>query len=256
MAKELIISPAANDMARKKNSDAEVALLKQLEKSVLVDVVLPPDMPKEDFNVALSAVCKTFVKSHVKEEAMFLVLGELLLIAGAHPELYQPKYETLDAFIESLEQSFGVGRSTCYDAKKAALRWGKVIEIDRFPKIGRVKLAIVSKAVPVGDEGKATARKLLEICETKPAKDVLDYCYEKGYLAPGEASGSKFSFTLNKKQHKIFTKWFGDPRVHAVCESSQTADILEHMIQECEIEWIEKGEAAMKEREDSVSAAS
>lgn len=252
---ELIVSSTASGVARKKINESEDALLRELGKAdITVDVVVPDDIKPDEFKVALSAVCKTFAKANIKATVMYFVLGRLMQVAEQHPDVYEKNFAKHEDFVIAIEGEYGVGRSTCFEARKAVARWGLIIETARFEKIGRAKLKLISKAVPKGDEKSATATKLLKMAEDKTEEELAEYCYEKGYLERGEAQGGHFNIPANKKQVKIFKAFFANPKIQAVCESSSAADILEHMIEEVKQEWIDKGEAALAEAKEEAKA--
>ena len=256
MPQEMIVNSVAVEMKKKKASPADQKLLQDLVRSTSVTEAIPDDIKAEDFHDATRVVCMGIARSQLITDGLMPFLGRLLSVAKERPELWNKKYEKHEDYLSSLTQTYGVGRTTLFDARKLYSRWGKVLEPSRFEAIGRVSLMVITRAVPRGDEGKATARKLLDIGESKTVRELVDYCVDKGYLEKGEAAGGSFSFPCNQKQAKIFHKFFGDDRVHAYCESSHAADILEHMVEECIQEWIEKGEAIMEERAGKVVEAS
>lgn len=256
MPQELITqAEIASTVAQKPPTDAEKRILKKLsEDQVTVEVCIPEDIGKTDFNVTLSAVCKTLVKAHLQEEILMPALGRLLQVATEHPELYQTEeIPTFEDFVAEIGKTYGVGRSTCYDARKLASRWGHVIDVEQFRKIGRVKMQIVSKAVGKGDEGKAYVKKLLEVAATGTAENLKDFATTKGYLSSGESEGTFFKIGCNKAQARRFRRWFDNPAVKAFAGSEGEAEILDHMIEECSNEWLEKGQAILEEQKESES---
>jgi hypothetical protein len=242
MPEDIILTTAAT-VARKKWTPEEEDLVKELTRPrAQIDVLIPNDMDSDKFELALSAVSRVIVKATMQREAMFPVLGRLLLVASLNPELWNKKFERFEDFRLSLADRFGLGRQTSYDALNYARRWAGVLPPSDYVSVGRRKLKMISQSIGVGDEGKATARKLLEFAKENTEAALGEKLDKDLHVSRGSNEGAYFKFPCSKKQQKLFDQWFADPRVQAVCGSERVADILEHMQEECTVEWITRGE--------------
>jgi hypothetical protein len=77
-------------------------------------------------------------------------------------------------------------------------------------------------------------------------REFREYAEQRGFIEKGEMTGAVFSFTTNRARLKIFQEFFGDGRVHSVVGASAYDQILERLIQEAKVEWLEQGEQQMK----------
>ena len=248
---ELILGNVAVVAANKKYTDKEKDTIEALTKSgAVIEVVIPDTIESSDFETALSAVCKVYVKAEMQKETMFPVLGRLVSIASKNPEL-RKKFDTFDAFLDSIESRFGVGRSTCYEAKNFVERWIAVLPPEEYKAVGRVKLKLISQAISKGAEDQKSAKEAITFAKENTAEALEDYLDKKHHTGKGSTTGAVMKIASNKKQNKIFVKWFDDPRVAAYCGSDDMADILEHMIEECKGEW----EIAGQEKIDKLAAS-
>ena len=246
MSEELIPSNIAADIRRKKVTDEEKTLLARVSRANTLEEVFPDDIKPSDFALGVRAVCTGLGRAEAAKNTLMPALGRLMYLAQQFPELWNTKYETYESYVDSLYVTFGASRSTCYEARKNYERWGKVLTVAQFEAVGRTGVKLLNKAVPRGDEAKATPRKLVDMLVKDTVAKVKEYCQDKGLITADEATGGFFRFPCNKKQLKIFKKFFGDGRIHAYVESGHVAEILEAMIAECEQTWIEKGEEAME----------
>jgi hypothetical protein len=243
MPQELIVNTAAVAFSKKKYTDKEVALMKEIEKNPTgIEVVIPDTISADEFDVALSAVCKVIVRAQLQTESLMPVLGRLLFIASKNPELYSKKFESFGDFRESIQERFGVGRSTCFEAQAFCERWSAIIPADQFKEIGRVKMNLISKAVAKGKEGLKKSVALIEAAKEMTIKELGAFCEKEGYFDAGSTTGSYIKFECNKAQQKRSGKFYDDPRVHAVCGTDDQATIHDMMIQECSNEWFMAGQ--------------
>lgn len=235
MPQELIINPVAYAYRDEKQSPSEMKRVRRfMETGANIDSLIPDDIGASEYQEDLRAACVAIARSQLISEAVMPVLGRLLVVASEHPELYSDQHESWSAFMESISQTYGLGRSTLYEARRMYERWAGVLGVGEFEQIGRVSLNLLSKAVPRGDEGKATAKKLIEKAKQVTSAALRKFCVDKGYLEAGEDSGGYFSVPCNKRQLKLFNQWFKDARVQSRVGSGAAAEILEAMIGECQ----------------------
>lgn len=255
MQEDIILTTAVTVM-KKKYTDQEEALIKQITSpKAKIEVLVPEDMSAEAFDVAISAVSKVLVRATMQKEAMFPILGRLLYVAEKNPELWNKKHEKFKEFRLSLADRFGLSRSTSYDALEYARRWYGVLPPGDFTSVGRVKTMMISKYIGKGDEDKATARKLFEFSKDHTAEELDAKLDELLHTGKGASAGAFLKIPCNKKQLKAFLAFFGDPRIHAVCESGKSSDILEHMIEECSGEWFAQGEQLVEAAQEAAQQA-
>jgi hypothetical protein len=244
---ELVINTVAASLDEYTQKEAK--LIKEIQKpGASFEVTLPDDMDAEAFDVAVSAVSKVLVRAQLLGESMLPVLGRLLFIAQKNPDLWKDQHESFTAYRLSLADRFGVGKQTSYDALNYATRWGAALTPEEFKPIGRVKLAMLSKVIGKGKEAQVSTRKLLDFAKEHTAAELEKHLISKGLVEAGEQTSAHFPLACNKKQLKIYLKFFDDPRIHAAVGSSKYSDILETMVAECAIEWIAKGEHLLSQQ--------
>lgn len=243
---ELILGNVAV-MVSQDYSSKEKAVIKELSQGAVIDVVIPDTIEASDFHVALDAVCKVIVRAEMQKESLIPALGRLLYIASTHPELYQDKYETFDDLVASLGQRFGVGRSTCFDAKAFWGRWSTVLPSEEYKTVGRVKLKMLSQAIDKGKEAQKRSQNALAYAKEHTAAELEEYLEKEFHQPSGSTTGATFKFTSSKAANKRITKWFEDPRVAAYCGTDDVAAILELMIAECSGEWVIAGQQKIDE---------
>lgn len=245
---EDIILTTAVTVAKKKYTEPEEALIHELGKpSAKVDVLLPNDLDPEKFETALSAVSKVLAKNTLQREMMFTILGRLLFVAQSKPELWNKKYPHFEDFRLSLAERFGLGRQTTYDALEYAKHWSAALPPSEFLSVGRKKLKMIAKSIGKEDAGKATAKKAISFAMEHTAEELDEYLDEHLHSGRGSSEGTFIKFGANKKQEKIFKKWFGDPRVQAYFHSDQWSDMLEGMIESVKVDVEAEGERMILE---------
>lgn len=232
-------------------SSKEKSIIKELTQGATVDVVIPDNIDVAEFDVALSAVCKVIVRAEMQKESLIPVLGRLLYIASTHPETFKETYETFEALVASVGQRFGIGRSTCFEAKGFWERWSAVLPPEEYKTVGRVKLKMISGAVDKGKESQKSAAAAIQYAKEHTADELEEYLEEKFAVEKGSTTGAILKLASNKKQNKLFIKWFEDPRVAAFVGSDDMADILVAMIEYCSSEFFNQGQ----EKADALAAS-
>jgi hypothetical protein len=243
---ELIISHVAVTLLNEEYTGKEKSLIKELTKAgAAVDVVIPDTIEAADFEIALGAVCKVISRAEMQKEGLIPVLGRLLFVASEHLEALG--YETFDSLVASISMRFGVGRSTCFEAKGYWKRWSEVLAPEDYRAVGRVKLKMLSQAVDAGKEGQKRASAAVEFAKAHTANELEEYLDKEFHVTPGSATGAVLKIASSKAANKRIIKWFEDERVHAYCGTDDLADILEAMIGECQGEWQIAGQQKLDE---------
>jgi hypothetical protein len=247
---ELILNHVAVTLMAEEYSAKEKNLIKEITKSgSAVDVVIPDTIESADFEVALGAVCKVISRAEMQKEGLIPVLGRLLFVASEHLEALG--YETFDALVDSISSRFGVGRSTCFEAKGYWKRWAGFLPPEEYRAVGRVKLKMLSHAIDSGKEGQKRSSAAVEFAKEHTANELEEYLEKEFAVEKGSTTGAFLKIASSKKQNKIFIKWFEDARVAAFCESDDMADILEAMIEYCSSEFFNQGQ----EKADAIAAS-
>lgn len=246
MQEEVVLTTALA-LSKKKYTSEEEELVKAVTKpGAQIEVVLPADMDPKQFDVAISAVSKVIAKATLQAQAMFPVLGRLLFVAQEHPELWDKKFDKFEDFRIATADKFGLARQTSYDALQYAKRWMAVLPPEEFKTVGRVKLLSISKYIGKGDEGKKTARDLIEFAKEHTMDELDAHMDKKLHTGAGATKGAFFKYPCSKRQLKDHSSFFNDPRVHAVVGSEKWGDIQDALIAECKVEWLEKGDAMVE----------
>lgn len=254
MSEEVIVYPTAVITSRKKLTDPERDFISKAQRAESFASLVPDEIEAGDFRVGTSAACKAIAQNQVQYRMLFPLLGRLMLVARTRPELWQSEHETYEDYCIAIAEKYGVSRSTIYEARQAVDRWGKTLSIEDFKKVGRSNLKKISKAVVKGEEGKGTARKLLEIAGSSTGKELDEYIESKLHISPTENIGAYVRIPCNKKQESIINKWFADAQVQAEVGSEKPAEILTAMIEYCS-EWKAKaGDAERAGREPAAVA--
>ena len=243
---ESIIANVAAEVAKAELVPAEKKFMKLLEQNdVKVQVIVPEDINPEDFRGALSAICKSYAKAEYRRELLFPALGQIMLVAKAHKELWDQQHENYEKFVEATEAEFGVSRSTLYEARKAVERFGAVLDLEQFPLVGRHRLKICSGLVPKGAEKEATAKKLLKVAQTESSEKLEEFISANYHQSRSERVGTTFEIECNKKQASYYEKFFSNAKIQAYVGSDKAAAILDALIAECSQTWIDDGEEKM-----------
>jgi len=237
--------------------DSERKTLSKLTKpDVTVEILIPSDISADDYWETLGTYCHALGKSMAQTEFIMPVLGKLLLVAKDHPEIYKDKgLKTYEDFLGSIKEKFGVERSTCFEARKLAERWGDG-ELKDFAAIGRVKFQLINKLVPKGDEGKPNVKKLLEAAKGMSVEEFKDHLSKKGLMTRSESTGASINIQTSKRVYKDWQKFITTPEVVAKVGSEQPDKILDAMMQECLGEWINQGAEILKTQAEEEQAAS
>lgn len=253
---EIIVQSVGFEARRKRPSPEDGKLVDALiKKDATIESVIPDDISDEEFHRTLRAVSNTIVRAQMVSEGLMPVLGRLIAVARARPELWQTKHDTWEAFVGWIQATYGVCRATVFEVQRLATRWSGTVTTEQFEAVGRVKMGILSKVVGKGDEGKAATVKLIELASKSTAAEFIEALAKKGLIEASESTGSTgVKFPCNKRQFRDFNKWFNDARVQAFVGSGSWAEILDAMIAEVTTEWIEKGEAKLAA--ESTEAAS
>lgn len=193
-----------------------------------IDVVVPDSIDPKEWHAAADVVSRAYVRANKQQEALYPVLARLLLVAKTNSEIWQDGYEKFDDFLKAeFEARFDIARSSCYEAINWAERFGEIVPTEQFPAIGRLKARIISKAVPRGEEKKATAKKLLAMAPTVTAAELEEHIEENLHIEKGSARGAMLKVLCSKAQLKRFDRFFESAENQGYAETDNRAEMLE-----------------------------
>jgi hypothetical protein len=229
-------------------SESEMAILKKITKpDVTVEVIVPKEIDAEKFWEVLSITCQAYMKAEAQTSVLFPLLGRLLLVAKQNPESYKAKFETYEELIAAVGEKFGVGRTTCFEARRLADKWGPAeLEMHTYADIGRVKFKFLGSIVPSDAVSQGWVKGLLKKAGELTLKELREYCEDKGYAEKG-STGASIIMACSKRMLKDWRKFCKTPEVQAYCGTDDPAEILDHLMQECESEWLSAGAEKVKE---------
>jgi hypothetical protein len=247
MPQDVILSQVALQTANERITEAEAAILKQLSQAESVDVVVPETMSREDFRATLSAVCKSWVRAALRQQMLLPALGKLMVLAKAHPELWQDREDQpYEDFVAMIGDKFGVGRETCFAAKRLVTRWAEHLALTDWRQIGRNNLELINKTVPRGDERKPEAQALIAMAKHSTTAALAEHIEGKGLLEEGESRGGVIRITCSQTVYRMWLRFVQDDLVRAYCESDKPDLILRRCMEECQNEWIIRMKEALE----------
>lgn len=183
-------------------------------------LAVPDDMPPEEVLIAVKSVVSAMNKLDGWSDQLTPVLGALLARV-AKDRLWEPKYESLDAYEKAELHNSGRSRATIWKAKKVYESFPS-LPLDRFKDIGTEKLLIAAKAVPKDASPKQREKLLDKAAETPSVDEFREYVEQKsGMSSPGATKGAMFQLfgseeEINElKEHLAepgFTEFAGDER--------------------------------------------
>ena len=147
-----------------KLTDSQRDFVTQLSRpNTKIDVNIPTEIDPREWTKSAEAVCRACALNQMQGETLFTALGRLLVIAQDNKAIWEGRWETFEQFLEAeVITKYNIGRSTCFESIRVIKRWPDLPMAD-YRAIGRVKFKLLAKVIPVGDEDKATPKKLLEM---------------------------------------------------------------------------------------------
>ncbi len=200
-------------------------------------------------------VCRAYLRAELQQQALLPVLGRLLQIAKARPEIWNSKFASFRAFMtEGVPKKFGIEKSTAYEALQMATRFPD-LSVKEFQSVGRQNMRTLLQAVPKGEEEEPYAKKLMAKAVGMKTDDFRDLCEKDRKLEPGETSGAFLRLPCNKSQLKFIQKFLANPEFQAICGTDNPAKMLVYAIEEATTEWRAQGEEAEKPKHTNGLAA-
>lgn len=174
------------------------------------------------------------------------LIGRMLVVVQGYPELYrQAGYQTFDDFMsEGLEKLFGIPRSEAYELKKIATILPD-IDPQQCVALGTTKMGMIAKVVQQNNFNPEKTAGLMEYSKGKTIVGLRQDFEDKNWAGEGTLEFQNFIVTMAKASKIRLEEFLDRPEIQAYCESTSKGLILERMVQECELEWIGQGRAAM-----------
>ncbi len=234
----LQVLSSAVEQVKRPPTPAERRLLTELTApGAVVSSLIPDEIDADQFYSTIGVVCAALSRAVLQTEMLLPVLGRLLDITQQHPELYKDRgYETYEAFLDKLGETYGVSRSSCFEARKMVQRFPD-LTVSTYEKVGRVNMQILAKAIPPGDEKKPYAKKLIEKAAEWSAKELRQHCVDQNYIEAGETEGAYVHFACDKTRKRFIEKFLNDEDIQAFLETKDPGKMIARCIEESVTGW-------------------
>lgn len=218
---------------------ADQRLLTQImhSKDSTIATLVPEDVKQEDFDRYLSTFCRGFGKARSAMAVLKPLIGRLLVIAKNNPSYYKSQYETFDAFLDGIEERFGICRSECFEIIKIAQAW-PALDVDTYRKIGTVNLRIASKFSSQADAG---YQKVLDKAAASTVREFRQWAEETGRVNKGETIGATIVLSTTAEIANRWREFVNDAKNQGHCGTDNPGAILGCMMEECS-SWQSEGE--------------
>lgn len=210
-----------------------------LRPGAVIEAIIPKDPTSEQLWNTLSTCAKGVGYLQTRILRLRPIIGHILLLFQNTPSLYKDRgYRTFEDFLtKGVRGTLGLGRTTVYDALALARDWPQ-ISPERFARIGPKSMNII-KSFARGDE--ANIEKYLKLGEEMGTGELRRWAESRGLVNPGETVPYTIEIHANIEIYKEWRDFINDPRVQSHAGKAPW-QILRAMVQECWVEWIEKGE--------------
>jgi hypothetical protein len=196
---------------------------------------IPSDISVEDYWKRFSSLCRATGVMHRASMKLRPLMGRMLAIASDNPKYYREKgFKNWENFLGAIEQQFGVERSTAYDAMRI-FRAFPSLPPSKWESVGTTKLLTMATAMT---ENNSDYDHLLGIAESGPRSKIVEYLESHGYKTKAEMEGATIVIQTNRDIADHWEAFTTDGRVQSTCQTKHKAEILEHMMQECEGSWL------------------
>lgn len=236
-------------------SDQAQALLKELVRpGVKIDAIIPADATAEKLWDTLTICAQGYHLLQSRMDRLKPIIGKILLIFKDKPDLYtELGYRNFEEFRnKGVGEKLGLHRTTLWETQVIANDWPQLVaEPDRYTKIGRAKLNILSKYANGRD---ANAEALLKMASSMSTTEFRQYSEQRGLITPGQCLPATIVINCDVDTFRHWKHLVGDGRVHSVVGSAREDIILEAMIDNCRHEWIEEFDNEERNKQDEIKA--
>jgi hypothetical protein len=211
-----------------------------------ITMALPEDLDSVQTVKLLKAVSSLIGKVDASGTQLRAILGRLLVIVKANPEIYKSlKYETYSEFLtKEVVGKYRISRSTLYEAKKIAECFPD-LPVSRYQKLSCGSLLLLTKFTSQADNG---STKLLEKAEEMSYQDFREHVIEKGYLSSGDTVGATLSIKGSVRKINELKKFLKRPEIQAHVESADPLEILLAASREVDNEWTVQGNKILESK--------
>lgn len=207
---------------------------------VLGDDSTPDSISPEIALDALSAACKRLVAAKRMTSSLKLAIGKSLLVIQDHPELWSDRgYKTFDDFLtRGVYDLMSLPRSEAYQAKRLAEKWPH-LSSDEAESITFSKLCLISK---VTREDSPDSGRWLELAKSNSIDELKDVMANGGQVPREETDLSAITILCPIGLKRRWKKFTETPEVINYVGHPSAAAILDAMLGEVEVEWLQRGQ--------------
>lgn len=225
------------------------ALLKELMRpGVKIEAVIPANPTAQQLWATLATCTQGFRLLNSRLDRLKPIIGQILLLFKNKPSLYiELGYKSFEQFrAKGVGTELGLGKTTLWEAQVIANDWPQLVaEPDRYTKIGRAKMNIISKYAKGSD---ANAEAVLKTAEKMTTTELRQYSEQRGFIAAGECLPATIVINCNIATYQMWKRLTGDGRIHSIVGSAKDDAILVAMMENCSHEWIEMFEDNEREK--------
>jgi hypothetical protein len=220
-------------------STREQSILQNLlDGSNSLEVTIPDSASNVEIWEMLSVCCRAIGHLTKTSNRIKPMIGRLLLLIQQTPSVFKEQgFKSYNDFLENgVCHRLGLSRAHLFEAMSLSRKWPN-LSVERFAKIGSVKMNIVSRFT---NETHPSANRILDMAEKMSIEQLRGWAEKSKLIEAGEDSPEVITIASNKTVLGEWKEFSSDPRVHAVCGSAHPGTIFRHMIQEAH-SWLNNG---------------
>jgi hypothetical protein len=163
------------------------------------------------------------------------VIGSILLWARTHPEFYEARYPTYDAFItEYVCGIMGLGRTTLYAARRVAERLPG-LSADELAELGPTRAGVLAEMT---HSNNSDFPEMLAKARNSTATALQRWGVEKNLIGEGDLEQAVIMIRSNKAIDRRWREFIERSDVQDYCASEKGYLILEKLLMEAEGVWL------------------
>lgn len=221
-------------------ADSEKALLSALlsDDTLSVDIIIPKDVDQSTLEQALSVCSKVHGKMIKANMRLKPIIGRLLTVIQENPSIHEAMgYKSFDRFVtEKVPELTGMVRAEAYGCKRIVETFPS-ITIKDFNDIGYVNLLTLSG---ITSDGAPSRDKWFDAARNSTIEQLKAKAAEDGLIDPNDTEVAKISIVTSKTIASLWKQFSRDKKVQAFVGSKDPGHILEALISECYIEWLNR----------------
>ena len=202
----------------------------------LVSEQLTPDIAYD----ALIGACKRLTLARKVISSLKLTIGKALLVIEQHPDTYLSRgYKNFDDFLSrGVQDAFGLPRSEAYNTKRLAGAWSE-LSPEEADAITYSKLSTITRRV---NQDSPDAQEWITFAKTHNIEEVRERVIMSGAATRSELEMASVTVLCTKSVKQKWASFSSDPRVISYCGSESGGAILLKLMDECEVEWLNRAE--------------